>query len=177
MLGNLVNRLVRFSAQHSAAACRAREPRRARARAGRRDRRARRAAARASRSVGVPPGRRGDARDLGARQRLSAGDGAVDRDHVRSRARRGRHARRAQPRAPVGGAGMEHRAGARRQGPVRAGRGRADPALARASRKRSRAGPPCGPPIEPIGPLVAKLDAADVARLSRRFAGVEPSRC
>jgi len=32
-------------------------------------------------------------------------------------------------------------------------------------------------PIGPIGPLVAKLGAADIARLSRRFAGVEPSKC
>ena len=32
-------------------------------------------------------------------------------------------------------------------------------------------------PIGPIGPLVAKLDAADIARLSQRFAGVEPERC
>jgi hypothetical protein len=36
---------------------------------------------------------------------------------------------------------------------------------------------PAGRPIGPIGPLVAKLDATDIARLSRRFAGVEPSRC
>src|SRR3981189_1951341 len=34
-----------------------------------------------------------------------------------------------------------------------------------------------GRPIGPIGPLVAKLGAADIARLSRRFAGVEPSKC
>jgi methionyl-tRNA synthetase len=30
-----------------------------------------------------------------------------------------------------------------------------------------------GQPIEPIGPLVAKLDDADIARLSRRFGGDE----
>jgi methionyl-tRNA synthetase len=30
-------------------------------------------------------------------------------------------------------------------------------------------------PIAPIGPLVAKLDAADIDRLSRRFGGREPS--
>ena len=32
-----------------------------------------------------------------------------------------------------------------------------------------------GRPIAPIGPLVAKLDAADIERLSRRFGGHEPS--
>jgi methionyl-tRNA synthetase len=32
-------------------------------------------------------------------------------------------------------------------------------------------------PIAAIGPLVAKLDAADIARLSRRFAGEEPRTC
>ena len=32
-------------------------------------------------------------------------------------------------------------------------------------------------PIGPIGPLVAKLGAADIARLSRRFAGVAPETC
>ena len=36
---------------------------------------------------------------------------------------------------------------------------------------------PADRPIGPIGPLVAKLGAEDIARLSRRFAGVEPSRC
>jgi hypothetical protein len=30
-----------------------------------------------------------------------------------------------------------------------------------------------GRAIAPIGPLVAKLGAADIARLSQRFAGVE----
>jgi methionyl-tRNA synthetase len=34
-----------------------------------------------------------------------------------------------------------------------------------------------GRTIGPIGPLVAKLDAEDIARLSRRFAGVEPEPC
>ena len=144
MFGNLVNRVVRSPRRHSAAACRTRERRRARARAVSRDWRARRAAADASRSVGVPAGCRGDARNLGARQRLCAGDGAVDRDQFRSRARRGRHAHRAEPGPAVRRAGLEHRADARRQGPVRAGRGRAGPALARASRKRSRARSPCG---------------------------------
>jgi methionyl-tRNA synthetase len=32
-------------------------------------------------------------------------------------------------------------------------------------------------PIAPIGPLVAKLGAADVARLARRFGGEEPQAC
>jgi methionyl-tRNA synthetase len=31
-----------------------------------------------------------------------------------------------------------------------------------------------GRPIAPIGPLIAKLDAADIDRLSRRFGGREP---
>jgi hypothetical protein len=34
-----------------------------------------------------------------------------------------------------------------------------------------------GRPIAPIAPLVAKLDAADIDRLSRRFGGPEPSAC
>jgi methionyl-tRNA synthetase len=36
---------------------------------------------------------------------------------------------------------------------------------------------PADRPIGPIGPLVAKLDATDIARLSRRFAGVAPETC
>jgi methionyl-tRNA synthetase len=38
-------------------------------------------------------------------------------------------------------------------------------------------GLPVGRPIGPIGPLVAKLGVADVARLSQRFAGAEAGRC
>ena len=116
VFGNLVNRLVRFAAQAFDGRVPGGASRRARARAGSRDRPARRATADASRSAGVPPRRRGDARDLGARQRLCAGDGALDRDQFRSRARRGQHANRAEPGAAVGGACLEYRADARRAG-------------------------------------------------------------
>ena len=178
VFGNLVNRLVRF---RRAGLWRPRTGRgkagRARARAGSRDRPARRATADASRSAGVPPRRRGHPRDLGARQCLCAGDGALDRDQFRSRAGRGRHAHRAEPGAAVGRACLEHRADARGQGLVRARRGRADPALAHAGRKRPLAGPPCGP-ADRTHRTAGRQARRDRHRpLSRRFAGMEPSRC
>ena len=96
VFGNLVNRAFRFT-ERTFAGARAgvRRARRTRAGAGGRDRGARGAPARTPRGARISPRRRGDTRDLGPRQRVSAGRRALDRASRQTRrAPRPRPARR-----------------------------------------------------------------------------------
>jgi hypothetical protein len=110
----------------------------------------------ASRSARLPACGRRNPRHLGARQRLSAAERALE---LRSGAVRRDHADRIEFGAPVGCAGVEHRAEPFRESAGGVGRSDAHSALAGTTGARSLGRSPRRPADRRHRPLVAKLAA------------------